>query len=131
MVGSVVLFAASLLLLLLPGITHVATVLVLSALFGFPTGFNNLGLQASMFRSAPADEMGRAGGQYQTFRCLGSIISVAVLGVVFGNTATLSGLHTVAWVAVAVSGALVVSKLLERGAKPRKGGGVAGDALRP
>lgn len=129
-VGSVVLFAASLLLLLLPGITHVATVLVLSALFGIPTGFNNLGLQASMFRSAPADEMGRAGGQYQTFRCLGSIISVAVLGVVFGNTATLSGLHTVAWVAVAVSGALVVSKLLERGAKPRKGGGGAGDALR-
>jgi MFS family permease len=131
MVGSVVLFAASLLLLLLPGITHAAAVLVLSALFGFPTGFNNLGLQASMFRSAPADEMGRAGGQYQTFRYLGAIISVAVLGVVFGNTATRAGLHTVAWVAVAVSGALVVSKLLERGAKPRKGGGVAGDALRP
>ena len=120
-IGPVVLFVASLLLLLLPGITHFASILVLSALFGLPTGFNNLGLQASMFRSAPADEMGRAGGQYQTFRCLGSIISVAVLGVVFGNTATLSGLHTVAWVAVAVSGVLVVSKLLERGAKPRKG----------
>lgn len=108
-IGTISLLVGSLLLLLLGTDTMVIVLLAVGAILGIPNGFNNLGLQAALYEHAPADQMGAVGGQFQTFRYLGAIISTALLGIVFGRVATSVGLHMLADVLVAISALLVVA----------------------
>ncbi len=107
-VGAVLLLAGSLLLLLFDAATPVWALLAVSAVLGVPNGFNNLGLQAALYETAPAAQIGAAGGLFQTFRYMGAILSTALIGLVMGAHATSGHLHTL------TSALLVVTSILTR-----------------
>jgi predicted MFS family arabinose efflux permease len=109
--GAITLLAGSLLLLLFGAGTAVIVLLAVGVVLGVPNGFNNLGLQVALYEHAPADQMGAVGGQFQTFRYVGAILSTALLGIVFGQAATSAGLHTLAIALAAISVLLVAASL--------------------
>src|SRR5215510_6348349 len=87
----------SLLLLVCTPTTPVSVLLAVGVVLGIPNGFNNLGLQAALYEHAPAQHMGAASGQFQTFRYVGAILSTSLLGLAFGTTVTSHGLHLLAY----------------------------------
>jgi MFS family permease len=113
-VGAVLLLAGSLLLLLVDAATPVPTLLAVGAVLGIPNGFNTLGLQAALYETAPATQMGAAGGLFQTFRYTGAILSTALIGLVLGPRATSGHLHTLALVSAVVSALLVATSIVTR-----------------
>jgi hypothetical protein len=108
------------LLLLFDAATPVPALLAVGAVLGVPNGFNTLGLQAVMYETAPAQQMGAAGGLFQTFRYTGAILSTALIGLVLGPRATSGHLHTLAIVSV-VSALLVVTNILTRWSSGTRG----------
>jgi len=112
--GACMLTVGSLLLLILNATTPVVTILVVGVVLGIPNGFNNLGLQAALYEYTPANHMGAAGGQFQTFRYVGAILSTSLLGLAFGTTVTSNGLHLIAYVLAGISGLLLVASIATR-----------------
>jgi MFS family permease len=113
-VGAVLLLAGSLLLLLFDAATPVSALLAVGAVLGVPNGFNTLGLQAALYETAPATQMGAAGGLFQTFRYTGAILSTALIGLVLGPRATSGHLHSLALVSAVVSALLVATSIVTR-----------------
>lgn len=113
-VGAAMLTVGSLLLLVFNGATPVIAILVVCAILGIPTGFNNLGLQAALYESAPAAQMGAAGGQFQTFRYVGAILSTSLLGLVFSTAVSSAGLHGLAYILAAISAGVVAATIVAR-----------------
>ena len=112
--GSALMLAGTLLLLWLgPGSPPLAIVLV-GLVLGIPNGFNNLGLQAALYEASPPERTGWAGGQFQTFRYVGAILSSSLLAIFFGAGATTAGLHQVAVVIALISAGLVVASVASR-----------------
>ncbi|MFC7330609.1 MFS transporter [Marinactinospora rubrisoli] len=107
-VGSLALLAGSLGLLFARTDSGPALLLSLTVLLGLPNAFNNLGLQSSMYRAAPGDQIGVASGLFQTSRYVGSILASVVVGLVFAHEVTDGGLHLIAAVMAAVSAVLAV-----------------------
>lgn len=91
--GSVVLLIGTGAVQLLGDHTSVLVIIAFSLLLGVPNGFNNLGLQTSLYDSAPAGRTGSAGGLFQTFRYLGAITATAAIGVIFERDLSSTGLH--------------------------------------
>src|SRR5499427_9241417 len=112
--GACMLTVGSLLLLILNATTPVVMILVVGVVLGIPNGFNNLGLQAALYEYTPANHMGAAGGQFQTFRYVGAILSTSLLGLAFGTTVTSNGLHLIAYVLAGISGLLLVASIATR-----------------
>lgn len=110
-VGSVLLLVGVLLLLLFDAATPLPVLLAVGAVLGVPNGFNNLGLQATLYEAAPAQQMGVAGGLFQACRYTGAILSMAIIGLVFGASATSGSLHTLAVILAAVSALLVIASI--------------------
>jgi sugar phosphate permease len=100
----------------------VLVILAVGGVLGLPHGFNNLGLQAALYAHAPAHHMGAAGGQFQTFRYVGAILSTSLLGLAFGTTVTSNGLHIIASVLACVSGLLLVASITTRRRRRVRGG---------
>jgi predicted MFS family arabinose efflux permease len=117
-VGSVLLLAGMLLLLLFDASTPLPVLLAVGAILGVPNGFNNLGLQAALYEAAPAQQMGAAGGLFQTFRYAGAILSTAIIGLVFGASATSGSLHVLAVILAVVSVLLVMASILTERSSP-------------
>ncbi|HLH21719.1 MAG TPA: MFS transporter [Chloroflexota bacterium] len=117
-VGAFVLTAGSLLLLLFSATTAVIVILAVGVVLGIPNGFNNLGLQAALYEHAPPNQMGAAGGQFQTFRYVGAILSTSLLGLAFGTSASSDGLHAVAYVLAGVSALLLLASIASAVGKP-------------
>ena len=113
-IGSVVLFAGSALLLTFGPGTPVLGLVAVGLVLGVPNGFNNMGLQAALYEAAPPARTSWAAGQFQTFRYVGAILSSTLLGAVFRQRATTEGLHSMALLLVVVSFALVISSLMTR-----------------
>jgi predicted MFS family arabinose efflux permease len=101
-------------LLLFHSTALVMAILAVGAVLGLPNGFNNLGLQATLYEATPPDHMGAASGLFQTARYVGAILSTSVLGPVFSTTVTNSGLHLIAAVLAVVSGFLLVATIATR-----------------
>lgn len=118
LVGSSALLIGSLGLQLFGASVPVWLLIVVTALLGVPNAFNNLGLQAALYQTAPSETMGTASGLFQTFRFIGSILSSSVIGVLFGSAVNTSGLHAISWVMVVLSVLLVAVSVgrLRRGA---------------
>jgi hypothetical protein len=93
--------------------------LAVGAVLGVPNGCNNLGLQAALYQAAPANQMGAAGGLFQTYRYIGAILSSATIGLVPGTSATSEGLQVLALIIAFVSAALVVTSVMTGRARPR------------
>jgi MFS family permease len=115
-IGSVFMCAGSALLLTFGPSTPVIALLAVAIVVGIPNGFNNMGLQAELYNSAPLERISWAAGQFQTFRYIGAILSATLLGTIFGQRATTSGLHSIAIVLVVVAVALIVASVaVQRG----------------
>jgi MFS family permease len=110
-IGSIALLVGSILLLTFGDTTSVGVMLLVGAVMGLPTAFNNLGLQAALYEVTPASLMGTASGQFQTFRYTGAIAASALIAVVYAGTPTSEGFDELAAVFVVVSALLVVASL--------------------
>ena len=106
--GALALSVGTLLLLLFEPMMPITVLVGFVLVLGIPNGFQSLGLQTALYETAPVEEMGAAAGLFQTFRYIGSILSASLLGLVFSNSVTSAGLHTVALVIAVVSVVLLV-----------------------
>ncbi|QCU49272.1 MFS transporter [Burkholderia pseudomallei] len=86
----------------------------LSIVFGIPNGFNNLGNQATLYRSAPGERIGAAAGLYRTAQYVGGGLSFALVGIAFGHAASDRGLHALALSLLAVSALLLFNAASSR-----------------
>src|SRR5215831_6524534 len=120
--GAGLLTVGSLLLLVCNTTTPVSVLLAIGGVLGIPNGFNNLGLQAALYEHAPLQHIGAAGGQFQTFRYVGAILSTSLLGLAFGRTVTSHGLHLIAYVLACISGLLLVASVTIRRLRQVSGG---------
>jgi len=110
-IGSVFMCAGSALLVTFGPSTSVIALVAVAIVVGVPNGFNNMGLQAELYRLAPLERISWVAGQFQTFRYVGAILSATLLGTVFRQRATTSGLHSIAIVLVVVAVALIVASV--------------------
>ncbi len=117
-IGSVALCLGSLLLLTFGSGTPIPVLLAVGLVLGVPNGFNNMGLQAALYEAAPAERASWAGGQFQTFRYVGAILSSTLLGAVYRQRATTEGLHSIAIVLAVVAAGVVVASVATRRARP-------------
>jgi len=113
-VGSILLLVGSLLLLLFGVSTPIPVLLGVGVVLGIPNGFNNLGLQAALYETAPAPQIGAASGLFQTFRYVGASLSTALIGLVLAPHVTGGSLHTLAIVIAAVSALLIAASVSAR-----------------
>src|SRR5579859_1563496 len=118
-IGSLFMLVGSALLLTFGPTTPVVLLLAVAVVLGVPNGFNNMGLQAALYEAAPPARTSWAGGQFQTFRYIGAILSSTLLGAVFKQRASTDGLHAMAILLSVVAVALVIASIAVR--RPRRG----------
>jgi predicted MFS family arabinose efflux permease len=119
-IGSLFMLAGSLLMLTMTEGVPVWLVLLSCFVLGVPNAFNNLGLQAALYGVTPPERISWAAGQFQTFRYVGATLAGAVLGSVFREGATTSGLHGIAALLAGVALVLVVTSAMRgRSAQPQ------------
>jgi MFS family permease len=110
-IGSVFIFIGSALLLTFGPATPVLILIAVAVVLGVPNGFNNIGLQAALYEAAPPERTSWAGGQFQTFRYVGAILSSTLLATVFKQRASTDGLHSMAVLLIVTSVALIVASI--------------------
>lgn len=109
LVGSVGLALGSALLFAIDDTSGPLMILVVGSVIGLPVAFNNIGLQAGLYASTPADQAGLAGGLFQTGRYVGAILSTALLSALFYQGRYSSeGLHQIGLVVLFVAIGLAV-----------------------
>jgi MFS family permease len=111
-IGSAFMVMGSALLLTFGPMTPVLVLIAVGLVLGIPNGFNNMGLQAALYEAAPPARISWAGGQFQTFRYVGAILSSTLLAAVFRQRATTAGLHSMAILLLVVSVALVIASVV-------------------
>ncbi|MGD3110033.1 MFS transporter [Streptomyces sp. YGL11-2] len=113
-VAAAFLALGSAVLLVLDGGSPVAVLLVAGALFGIPQGLTSTGNQAAVYAQAPADGVGAAAGLQRTAQYLGAISSSSLIGLLYGQRATDSGLHGIALAGVVLAVLLLALTLADR-----------------
>ncbi|MGP5248326.1 MFS transporter [Corynebacterium variabile] len=76
--------------------------LLLVGVFGITQGFGSVCSQEVVYRSAPKEQMGSASGLSRTAIQIGAIVASSIIGPVFGESATDAGVHTLAWIVLAL-----------------------------
>ncbi|MDT0454382.1 MFS transporter [Streptomyces sp. DSM 41527] len=117
-VASVCLALGSAALLLLQGTGPLVALLCAGALFGIPQGLASTGNQAAVYAQAPADGVGAAAGLQRTAQYLGAITASGLIGLLYGQRASDSGLHEIALIGIALGLLLLVLTLADRGLRP-------------
>ncbi|MQA06162.1 MAG: MFS transporter [Streptosporangiales bacterium] len=120
-IGGSVLVVNSLLLQLMTDGTPLWLFVVFAVLLGVPNGFNNLGLQTSLYQAAPPEQTGTASGLFQTCRYLGAILASTALGIVFEHDLTSTGLHHIGYLMTSAAVVVLALSLIRwgRGAATR------------
>ncbi|WP_100486707.1 MFS transporter [Sporolactobacillus pectinivorans] len=95
--------AGAILLLLVTLNQSAAMIGIALIVLGAGYGVGNVALQSAMLDVSPKESVGISSGLFQTCRYIGSILSSAVLGLIFGKTVTAAHLLTLSWVLIAVS----------------------------
>ena len=119
-VGAVSLILASAAVLLFTSNTPVAVIVGVTLLFAITLGSTTVSNQTALYAQAPAEHVGTAAGLFRTFGYLGSIGSSTIIGVVFRQDVTDSGLHVLALVLAGISVVVLAMTLLDRALKPVK-----------
>ncbi len=88
MLAGAIMATGSILLTTVHEASPVGWLVVVFSVLGLAGGFNNVGLQAALFASAPKEVIGTASGLFMTARYLGTILSSILLGLVFGASPT-------------------------------------------
>ncbi|GAA1995481.1 MFS transporter [Nocardiopsis rhodophaea] len=115
--GSIALCVGSAALIVTGSAAPLWVIVLIAAVLGLPTGFNNLGNQTLLYRTAPHDQMGIASGLFRTSQYIGANLAAALVGVTFGGSADDSGLHLLGAAITAISLGLLVSSVLSRHAR--------------
>jgi MFS family permease len=98
LLGAVGQIAACALMLTLTGASPLWALLVLAVIFGVPQGANSLALQNSVYFQADPQRTGSSAGLLRTFAYLGSMIASSATAASFGQRASTSGMHHLAWI---------------------------------
>ncbi|WP_336048182.1 MFS transporter [Streptomyces sp. CA2R101] len=117
-VAAVCLALGSAVFLLLQGTGPLVALLCAGALFGIPQGLASTGNQAAVYAQAPADGVGAAAGLQRTAQYLGAITASGLIGLLYGQRASDSGLHEIALTGIALGLLLLVLTLADRGLRP-------------
>ncbi|WP_239012660.1 MFS transporter [Streptomyces sioyaensis] len=113
--------------LLLQGASPLVALLCAGALFGIPQGLSSTGNQAAVYAQAPADGVGAAAGLQRTAQYLGAITASSLIGLLYEQRASDSGLHEIALIGVVLGLLLLTLTLADRSLRPgATGTGTAG-----
>lgn len=112
--ASLILTGAVILLIRHSSTTLVASLVVMSLLFGVTNGFSGFANQAVLYLQAPADEIAVAAGLYRTFAYIGAIFSSSLIGIVFGPHITDDGFHRLGWVIIGIGVASTLLTVFDR-----------------
>ncbi len=89
--------------------TPIVAILAVAVVLGIPIGFNNLGLQSALYTVSDPARTGAAAGLFQTCRFIGAVLSTSLLGVVYADGVSTSGLHRLALLLAGVSVVVLVA----------------------
>ena len=109
------LTGGSVLLLFVHDGTWLGALLALTALFGLAQGLTSVANQTTLYREAPAEQMGTASGLFRTAQYLGAIMASTLIALCYGPNADSAGLHRLAVALIVVSGLLLVVTVADRG----------------
>jgi MFS family permease len=99
--------------LLLSSSASLGWVVAITVVFGICMGAAAAGNQTALYAHAPAEQLGTASGLLRTFGYVGSIAASAVTGIVFHTRVTDHGVHTIGWIMIGVSLAVVATTLAD------------------
>ena len=92
----------------------IAFVITITVLFGVMMGTMVIGYQSALYALAPASELGTAAGLLRTSGFIGTIVSSAIIRLVFHKGVSDAGLHSLAIVMVIVSALVLLLTLTDR-----------------
>jgi MFS family permease len=90
-------------------------ILVITVVLGIAQGAGITSNQTALYTEAPAEQLGTASGLLRSFGYIGSIGSSAIIGVVFHDQVTDSGVGVIGWIMLGVSVALLAITFFDRG----------------
>lgn len=105
-------------LLLLQAASPLIVLLCAGVLFGIPQGLSSTGNQAAVYAQAPADGVGAAAGLQRTAQYIGAITASGLIGLLYGQRASDSGLHEIALIGVVLGLLLLALTLADRSLRP-------------
>lgn len=108
-VAAVAPLAGGLFLLTLVAHSPIWAIVLALAFFGLPQGLASISNQAALYRQVPPGQMGASAGLSRTAVQVGAIVASSVIGIVFGQKPSDTGLHAIGWV---VAGLSLVALLL-------------------
>ena len=97
LIGAVGQIAACALMLTLNAGSAIWMLVLLAVVFGVPQGANSLALQNSVYFQSDPERTGSSAGLLRTFAYLGSMIAASATAASFGQRASTSGMHELAW----------------------------------
>ena len=112
---AVALVGGSVVLLFVGDGTPWGALLGLVALFGLAQGLTSVANQTTLYREAPAEQMGTASGLFRTAQYLGAIVASTLIALCYGPHADSAGLHRLAVALIVLSAVLLVVTVADRG----------------
>ncbi|NEB76156.1 multidrug efflux MFS transporter [Streptomyces sp. SID14478] len=113
-VGAVAQVLGCAALLLLASDSPIWLLVIVGALFGVPQGLIGLANQNALYAQADPARMGSSAGLLRTFTYLGALLASAANAVFFRGGATSAGLHSMAWLLLAIAGLFLIGCLVDR-----------------
>ncbi|TVY11069.1 MFS transporter [Paenibacillus cremeus] len=111
LVGTFTVCAGALLMLLIRDQSSALTISLVLCILGIANGFNNLGMQTSLYDFVKKEETGIASGLFMTSRFIGTILSSSLLATLFGKNITTPQLHSMAWTCAVIGAAMLLLTL--------------------
>ncbi|MFI6562139.1 MFS transporter [Streptomyces sp. NPDC050534] len=106
--------AACVLMLTLTEGSAVWTLLVLAVIFGVPQGANGLALQNSVYFQSDPRRTASSAGLLRTFAYLGSMVASSATAASFGQRASTSGMHHLAWIMLGAGALYLLVTVFDR-----------------
>jgi hypothetical protein len=114
LLGAIGQIVACLLMLTLTAGSPIWMLVLIAVIFGVPQGTNGLALQNSVYFQADPERTGSSAGLLRTFGYLGSMIASAATAASFGQHASTSGMHELAWFMLAAGVLFLAITVLDR-----------------
>jgi MFS family permease len=114
LLGGVGQIAACALMITLTAASPLWLLVVLALIFGIPQGVNSLGLQNSVYFQADPERVASSAGLLRTFGYLGSMVASSATAVSFGEHASTSGMHHLAWFMLAAGVLFLLATATDR-----------------
>ncbi|WP_339170229.1 MFS transporter [Paenibacillus sp. FSL R5-0341] len=89
----------------------IVIIIVALALFGISNGLNAVGMQAALFKSTPKEMIGVASGIFNTSRYLGTILSSLLIGIVMGDTFSVTGFQILGVILTVLAASLIIMSI--------------------